>query len=38
VFVVDPDGVVRYVHRSATGLTFKRTSEILDVISSSARD
>jgi thioredoxin-dependent peroxiredoxin len=38
VFVVDPDGVIRYVHRSATGLTFKRTSEILDVISSSARD
>ncbi len=38
VFVVDPEGIVRYVHRSSTGLTFKRTSEILDAISSSAQD
>lgn len=38
VFVIDPKGIIRYVHRSATGLTFKRTSEILDAISSSAQD
>jgi thioredoxin-dependent peroxiredoxin len=37
VFVVDPEGIIRYVHRSTTGLTFKRTSEILDAISSSAQ-
>ncbi len=36
VFVVDPKGIIQYAHRSATGLTFKRTSEILDAISSSA--
>jgi thioredoxin-dependent peroxiredoxin len=37
VFVVDPKGTIRYTHRSATGLTFKRTSEILEAISSSAQ-
>jgi thioredoxin-dependent peroxiredoxin len=29
VFVIDAEGVVRYAHRSAHGLTFKRTDELV---------
>jgi peroxiredoxin Q/BCP len=29
VFVVGPDGVVRYAHRSLTGATFRSTDELL---------
>lgn len=36
VFVVDPAGKLIYVHRSATGMIFKRTSEIIDAIQASA--
>jgi peroxiredoxin len=32
VFVVDGAGVVRYAHRSAHGLTFKRTDELVAAI------
>lgn len=32
VFVIDPDGIVKYLHRSATGVTFKKTPELLDAI------
>ena len=32
VFVVDGDGIVRYVHRSAHGLTFKKTDELLAAV------
>lgn len=36
VFVVDPFGKIIYVHRSSTGMIFKRTSEILDAIQANA--
>ncbi|HEX9969840.1 MAG TPA: peroxiredoxin [Acidimicrobiales bacterium] len=32
VFVVDPEGVVRYAHRSAHGLTYKKTDELLAAV------
>ena len=32
VFVIDPNGVIKYAHRSATGMTFKKTVEIVDAI------
>jgi peroxiredoxin Q/BCP len=32
VFVVDGDGVVRYAHRSAHGLTFKKTDELVQAV------
>lgn len=32
VFVVDATGVIRYVHRSATGVTFKRTAELVAAV------
>jgi len=34
VFVVGADGVVKYAHRSATGLTFKKTEDLLKAIRS----
>ena len=34
VFVIDPDGRIKYAHRSATGMTFKKTPEIVDAIRS----
>lgn len=34
VFVIAPDGRVKYAHRSATGMTFKKTPEIVDAITS----
>ena len=33
VFVVGPDGVIRYVHRSATGVTFKKTADLVQALS-----
>ena len=36
VFVVDPGGTIIYAHRSATGMTFKKSPELLDAIKSSA--
>ena len=34
VFVVGSDGLIRYAHRSATGVTFKRTDDLVRAISS----
>jgi peroxiredoxin Q/BCP len=36
VFVVDGAGVLRYAHRSAHGLTFKRTDELVRAITDAA--
>jgi peroxiredoxin Q/BCP len=35
VFVVDADGVVRYVHRAMAGLTFRSTTELVDAVRAS---
>jgi peroxiredoxin len=32
VFVLDADGVVRYAHRAATGLTFRKTDELVRAV------
>lgn len=32
VFVVGPDGAIRYAHRSATGLTFKKTDDLVKAL------
>jgi peroxiredoxin Q/BCP len=32
VFVVDGEGVIRYAHRSAHGLTFKKTDELVAAV------
>ena len=32
VFVVDPAGVIRYVHRAIAGLTFKASSELIAAV------
>jgi peroxiredoxin Q/BCP len=32
VFVVDPEGVVRYAHRSTAGMTFRPSGEIVDAV------
>ena len=32
VFVIDPHGVIRYLHRSATGATFKRTDDLIKAL------
>lgn len=37
IFVVDAGGVVRYVHRSRTGLTFKPTQELLAAVEAARR-
>ena len=34
VFVVGPDGTLTYVHRAATGVTFKKTDELVRAIRS----
>jgi peroxiredoxin len=36
VFVVDGAGVIRYAHRSAHGLTFKKTDELVAAVKQSA--
>jgi thioredoxin-dependent peroxiredoxin len=35
VFVVGADGVIRYAHRSATGMTFKRADDVLEAVRAS---
>ncbi len=35
VFVVDPSGVIRYAHRSATGMTFRKSSELIAALTAS---
>lgn len=32
VFVVDREGIIRYAHRAAAGLTFRRTDELLEAV------
>ncbi len=32
VFVIDGDGIIRYAHRSATSLTYRGTSELVDAV------
>ena len=32
VFVVDPEGVVRYAHRAVAGLTFRSTDELVEAV------
>jgi len=32
VFVVDGDGVIRYLHRATAGLTFRPTRELVDAV------
>jgi peroxiredoxin Q/BCP len=32
VFIIDADGVVRYVHRAIAGLTFRPVGELIDVL------
>lgn len=32
VFVVDGEGIVRYAHRSAHGLTYKKTDELVEAV------
>jgi thioredoxin-dependent peroxiredoxin len=32
VFVVDGDGVIRYAHRAAAGLTFRKTDELVEAV------
>jgi peroxiredoxin Q/BCP len=34
VFVIDPEGVVRYAHRSTAGLTFRPVHELVDAVAS----
>lgn len=36
VFVLDGHGVVRYAHRSAHGLTYRRTDELVDAVQAAA--
>jgi thioredoxin-dependent peroxiredoxin len=35
VFVIDANGIIRYAHRSATGLTFKKSTELLEALQAS---
>jgi peroxiredoxin Q/BCP len=35
-FVVDADGIIRYAHRSLTGLTFRPTSELVSAVEAAA--
>jgi len=32
VFVLDADGIIRYVHKSVTGLTFRPTAELVEAV------
>ncbi|MGH9281360.1 MAG: peroxiredoxin [Acidimicrobiales bacterium] len=36
VFVVDGDGILRYVHRSPHGLTYRRTDELVQAVQEAA--
>ncbi|HUR78735.1 MAG TPA: peroxiredoxin [Acidimicrobiales bacterium] len=36
VFVVDPEGVIRYVHRSVASLTFKSSTELIEAVKASS--
>ena len=32
VFVIDAEGTIRYAHRASAGLTFRRTSELVEAV------
>jgi peroxiredoxin Q/BCP len=32
VYVIDGEGIIRYAHRSATGLTYRTTEELVDAV------
>jgi peroxiredoxin Q/BCP len=32
VFVVDREGIIRYAHRAAAGLTFRKTDELVEAV------
>ena len=32
IYVIDGEGIIRYVHRSATGLTYRSTDELVDAV------
>ena len=38
VFVVDAEGRIRYAHRAAAGLTFRRTDELLQAVKAAQDD
>ena len=37
VFVIDPDGIVRYAHRAIAGLTFRPTDELIRAVETATR-
>jgi peroxiredoxin Q/BCP len=32
IFVIDPEGIIRYTHRSTTSLTYRSTDELVDAV------
>jgi thioredoxin-dependent peroxiredoxin len=36
IFVVDPEGIVRYAHRALTGATYKATDQLVEAVRGSA--
>lgn len=36
VFVIDAEGIIRYAHRAAAGLTFRRTEELVEAVRAAA--
>ena len=38
VFVVDRAGLIRYAHRAAAGLTFRKTDELVDAVKAAQED
>lgn len=38
IFVIDAEGIVRYVHRSLSGATFKSSAELLEAVRAAHRD
>ena len=35
IFVIDREGIVRYAHRAAAGMTFKKTGELVEAVKAS---
>ena len=38
VFVIDGEGIIRYAHRSATGLTYRSTDELVAAVQAASSD
>lgn len=38
VFVVDKGGIIRYAHRAAAGLTFRKTAELVEAVRAAQQD